>query len=448
MNLSDWAFCIFYYTIKFAPYLILALIPFRDTYRFSRPMVHSLIVLLILIDLSIHAWCNVTKLLFMGTLIGMILYSTFYLIIVKAPFEKILFTLFIILNYAAMVTTVCLTLLIQIMGKDYVNTVYNAIFMFIVLLFTFPIMWKYMNRKIRPLVTLKSPGTRKAWKTLWLVPIVFYGIYYYSFYSDWSNSKSFVDFSSKIGNAFFVVFLNLGSFLVYNVIQNFLQESDLNLQLQLEIQQLSLLARHTENLQNKIEEAKKARHDLRHHLSMIDCFLQKNDISGLTSYLSQYRASLPDSWGLPICENKIVNAIAEYYSDLAKKASIDFSISLEIPKTLPILDSDFCGLFSNILENALEACHRMSEGKRFIHVSLAIKNNHTLLIMAENSYSGEIRRQGKYFLSAKKNRTGIGLKSVTSLVEKYNGMINYEYENNIFCIKILLTSHPSLPKKS
>lgn len=438
MDIGYWMFHIFFRILNYAPFLILAMIPFRDTYRVSRPKAAVLIILLTMIDGSVGIWCRITQLLSAGTFICMLLYVFFYLLIVKAAPEKILFTLFIILNYAALTVTISLCLLIHTMGRKYVNSIYNALYFLLVLLITYPVMGSYLNNKIRPLVISQSPGTKKAWKSLWLVPAIFYGIYYYSFYADWMNSRSFIEFASKIGNTFFVIFLNIGFFCINNVIQNFLNESELNLKLSLENQQLSFLARHTENLQSKIEETKKLRHDLHHHLSMIDHFLMEEDYDGLKIYLKEYRSSLPDSSGLSFCENKIVNAIIDYYWELAKRSDIKFTVSLSVPQKLPILESDFCGLFSNILENALEACNRMTKKERFITIALTVKNSHTILLLVENSYEGVIKPSGRYFLSAKKNRVGIGLKSVSSFVEKYNGIIKYEYEKNIFRTKIFL----------
>lgn len=80
-------------------------------------------------------------------------------------------------------------------------------------------------------------------------------------------------------------------------------------------------------------------------------------------------------------------------------------------------------LLGNLLDNAIEACSKLEEPKRWITVNIIYKE-HTLILKISNSK--EIKKVD-ITLSSKRHykRSGIGIHSVTSVVEKYNGTIEF-----------------------
>lgn len=60
--------------------------------------------------------------------------------------------------------------------------------------------------------------------------------------------------------------------------------------------------------------------------------------------------------------------------------------------------------------------------------------------MVDNSYDGKFTREGDEFLSRKnKEFSGIGLKNVKYLGEKYDAVMNISPDQNIFRVSILLS---------
>ena len=100
---------------------------------------------------------------------------------------------------------------------------------------------------------------------------------------------------------------------------------------------------------------------------------------------------------------------------------------------------DLCAIVSNLLENASEACMRMTSGSGFINVKISATTNSLLAVIVENSYEGEIQRSGNTFISSKKKgRRGIGISSVLNITEQYNGIAKFEYQDQIFKASVLL----------
>ena len=66
-------------------------------------------------------------------------------------------------------------------------------------------------------------------------------------------------------------------------------------------------------------------------------------------------------------------------------------------------------------------------------------NPATLALQIRNPYYGNIKIKNNVFYSTKHEGTGQGLYSAQLIAEKYNGIMNVNYENQTFEVRILLT---------
>lgn len=73
-----------------------------------------------------------------------------------------------------------------------------------------------------------------------------------------------------------------------------------------------------ENLQDKIADARRAKHDVRHHISLMQEYVRNREYDELEKYLNSYQQSLPDDTLINFCENKAVNAVMLYFAQMAK----------------------------------------------------------------------------------------------------------------------------------
>ena len=66
-------------------------------------------------------------------------------------------------------------------------------------------------------------------------------------------------------------------------------------------------------------------------------------------------------------------------------------------------------------------------------------NKGRLILQIENSYKNIVKSQGKLQTTKKeKQGHGIGLDSVREVSERYNGIIQIDYENNLFIVVVIL----------
>ena len=108
-------------------------------------------------------------------------------------------------------------------------------------------------------------------------------------------------------------------------------------------------------------------------------------------------------------------------------------------KELNIQPADWCAIFGNALDNAIEACEKVEESKRYIHV-VAYCVGSLLKIKIENAMQGTIEVNGSGFETTKKRKEyhGFGLKNIEKTVQRYDGIMELTTEKGIFIMQILL----------
>ncbi len=202
--------------------------------------------------------------------------------------------------------------------------------------------------------------------------------------------------------------------------------------LELQKQQYVILA-------GSMEETRKVRHDLRHHLAVVQGMLAKGEHERLKEYISGYISNLSPSAYINVCSNFAANAVFEYYIMKAKERGIDTTIAFQIDNGTIIKDSDLCIIIGNCMENAIEANENVPVQERFINVK-TMKQGNYLYIIFDNSFDGTLRPQEAGYLSRKRDYSvlGTGVKSVRAVVERYNGYLKVDAKDNVFSMSMSL----------
>ncbi len=183
-----------------------------------------------------------------------------------------------------------------------------------------------------------------------------------------------------------------------------------------------------------VSQAKEHRHDLYHHMRLIADYLEREDIEGAKAYVSQYRTELDADTLEVYCENTVANALLRYAARRCAGTDIPFSCQAVIPQTLSLTGPELTTVLGNILENALEASRR-SEAP-WIAVT-ARTHESSLLIEVKNGVSGETRFENDLPVSTKSG-SGLGLKSVSRVLEKHGGLLHCFRTGDTFFTQIMI----------
>lgn len=207
--------------------------------------------------------------------------------------------------------------------------------------------------------------------------------------------------------------------------------------------ELKLMRERMEFEASKIEEAnivweniRKVRHDIKNHLTIVSAQLNGGMIEECKEYVKKIVPSV-DNMGNLICSN---NSVMDYLinSKLSGLKDINVKITGCIGKMDDIEDTDIACIMGNILDNAIEAQGYVNGEKR-IEIVFMLKNN-SRIIICKNTVSAPILKNNKHLKSTKKNPEdhGIGHKIVKSVVNKYNGIVDYFEEDEMFGVQIIL----------
>ena len=192
-----------------------------------------------------------------------------------------------------------------------------------------------------------------------------------------------------------------------------------------------------ENLQERITEARRAKHDVRHHIALICEYLNNEDYTALSEYLDQYGRSVPDDTDFQFCDNSAANTVLLYFAQQAKSDGIDYIVRAAIPETTFVDETDLSVVFGNLLENALDAC-RLETGRDRKIVVRSSQENNSLCITVDNTFSGTLKSTKKGLLASTNHPgTGLGTESIKAIAEKYNGICRFEAKDCMFYSSVI-----------
>ena len=423
-------------------YLILAIMPFWDRLRFSKKATYFVIGGFGLIQIFFSMWAGLwANESYRGLVSGaaLIVYLILFAIIIKAHFGKKLFMLIMLINISSF---------INIAGKYFENLFfgkvawektyalsYSLCVFALQLLILIPVGFSIIKLFKG---AIENEMVRSAWKYLWLIPTTFYFVWFFHVYS---LHHSPTDFAMSGEHVLFLFIVDLGAYFVYYTAFRFIKELGKNVTLEENNHHLAMQHLQYENLHERILEARHAKHDIRHHITIMSSYLASKEYDKLEKYLNSYKKSLPDESSIMLCENQAINALLVYFAGLSRDADTDFKVLAKIPKEIKIRENDACVVLGNLLENALHACDTDNSTDRRLSIAIDYSDS-CMLIAIDNTFDGKLKKSfDGTLLTTKKDGTGVGLESVKNIVKSYNGLFNYEVRDQMFCVSVMLNTN-------
>ena len=399
MNWSVFGKAFLVETVYAIPFFILSILPFKKQLRFPIKILILFIFIGQLLQSSLYTYLvihgkptRVTDTVF--ALVSLAI----YFLCVKANFWKLLFLGDFILNYFVTVRGICFFLESRLFYDPSI-TYYSLrnesmLLISILLLLTLPLGLKFMKNATERVFQVDSSA---FWQKVWFIPFsCTLIICAYNFDLNIDTVRKFRFILTRL-------WLFAMTILIYYVLLEALNA--VRQQAQLEeraAQQDTLLAmQYTQyqQLSRHIEEVREARHDLRQHLNLIEHYLQSGKTEDLKAYIEQYRMTLPPS--------------------------------------LPLREPELCSIFGNLLENALDACRECTDSAPFIRICAQEDAGHIVITVDNTCCHPPIEENGR-FRSTKHDGLGTGTASIRSIAERYQGLVDFRYEDGIFYASVML----------
>ena len=179
------------------------------------------------------------------------------------------------------------------------------------------------------------------------------------------------------------------------------------------------------------------RHDMRHHLSAVNAFLQDGNIKEAKDYLKKLDGSLSNGTVKRYCENYAVNAILSSLISRANAEGISVDCEAVIPEGITIDSMDLGLVFANALDNAINACRNLSgTAEKTIRVDCR-EHCGQLYIRVSNPFAGDVRFDGEFPVPEDREH-GVGTRSIASIAEKHGGVFSFTAADGVFNTTITL----------
>lgn len=242
-----------------------------------------------------------------------------------------------------------------------------------------------------------------------------------------------------------LLYLSIGIYLLIILLYLYITVNFRSMSRSLEVQRGSLsLVHQREEAQAHIallrsfqEKTAVQRHDLRHHISLIQGLLDAEQPQRLREYLAEIQAEVDKDTPACYCQNEAVDLLLHSFGNKAQNAGVMLHTDARLPHSLPITSTEFCTLLSNALENAVIAASLVADGREKTVRLMTELRDGKLLILVENPYSGVVRMNGGLPLSEREGH-GFGVKSMVAITEKYNGLSSFEAKDGIFTVRIAI----------
>ena len=202
--------------------------------------------------------------------------------------------------------------------------------------------------------------------------------------------------------------------------------------------QVTQATREIASLRESERRASTYRHDLRHHMQYLAGCIESGRTEQAQAYIREVCAEIESQKVRVFCENETVNLILSAFAGRAEESGVPLRVRAEVPHFIPVAETDLCVLLSNALENALHACQRLRQTGEPCDIELVVyeKSGKFFLQVTNTCPPGVTFEKG--LPVTREPGHGIGVRSICSIAERYNGMYSFSEKDGRFVLRVSL----------
>lgn len=233
--------------------------------------------------------------------------------------------------------------------------------------------------------------------------------------------------------AFGLIFINV---ITYSLLSRLSRDNARKTELAILEIQLHEQAERMNEINNMYREILQIRHDIKKCVNCAGVLLKQGKYNEAENYLNEISSErLGSIKEYVVLKSGVVSAVINSKLSECKRKNISIETSIS-ECTEGFSEIDISILLANLLDNAIEACMKLNEG-RYLSFHMFLYMGYLRIVMknsVDSSNAGNIRSTTK---SDRKNH-GFGIKTITEISEKYNGMHDFRFDGNEFIADIWL----------
>lgn len=199
---------------------------------------------------------------------------------------------------------------------------------------------------------------------------------------------------------------------------------------------LEITREYYQNLESKMKEVRKIKHDMCQHLNTINYYIETNELGRAEKYIEDTEYAIASIGKVYDVGNELLNVTI---SHIQKQYGIALECSGRVNEKCKVIEGDICIIVSNLLTNAMEASTKLDSNERYIKMEFK-EYIDKMTIHCENTYKGaiEIQTLGKFTSKTDAINHGLGISNIKDIVEKYDGEIVFDTNKGVFSVDIVI----------
>lgn len=250
----------------------------------------------------------------------------------------------------------------------------------------------------------------------------------------------------SVTDTFFVLIGYIGlmyvNAIVFGIYEMTMRQLEKGYKYKLIEKQLEFQLSHYNKLAENREVLSEVIHDFKNHLNCIYNLYKYDKKNELGNYINNL-ISLTDTEKIIDTGNPVIDAVLSEKVDMASNMGIKFTRELFLPSNIEIKHTDLCIVLGNSLDNAIEACKRITDKAitKEIKLSMNYRDSY-MIIVVTNTCDHPPVRWGRFYKSLKPSPElhGLGLQSIERTVKKYNGNMVVKFDKNLFELEIVMST--------
>lgn len=220
--------------------------------------------------------------------------------------------------------------------------------------------------------------------------------------------------------------------IMYFVVQQMSKDNQTKLEYELMKEKEKYSKESMEIIKRSNEELREFKHDLKNYLLPLQEAMETMPQSEMVKVWEKINQKIEDVQTLIQTGNSYVDSMINTKITLARSEKVDVKCTI-LSKMEGIDDLEFCSVFGNLMDNAIEAERKVTEKKEIIifveeqmgYLRLEIQNKIEKSVLNENSSLNTTKKDT--------SSHGIGHKSVKRTMQKIGGALKYYETGDLFC---------------
>lgn len=220
--------------------------------------------------------------------------------------------------------------------------------------------------------------------------------------------------------------------IMYFVVQQMSEDNKTKLEYELMREKEKYSKESMEIIKRSNEELREFKHDLKNYLLPLQEAMESMTRSEMVKAWERINQKIEDVQTLIQTGNSYVDSMINTKITLARSEKVDVKCTI-LSKMEGIDDVEFCSVFGNLMDNAIEAERKVTEKKEII-ISVEEKMGY-LRLEIQNKIEKSVLMENSNLNTTKKdiNRHGIGHKSVKRTMQNIGGALKYYETGDLFC---------------